>query len=70
LKERSPSLYNNSINKQAAIVEMGIWNNEIWEWNKEWRRAYFECELSQVNTLLKQIAVTLLHKENENGWVC
>lgn len=45
LASNYPRLYHVSNNEQATLKEMGIWENDNWIWELEWRRRRLEWEI-------------------------
>jgi len=61
-------MYTNSILKEAALEEMGVWNGDQWIWKLLWRREWFEWEKPMVTTLLHNIQRNSPCKEREDEW--
>ena len=55
LKRIFPRLHAISPQKNCFISQMGHWIDEAWTWNLEWRRALYEWEQHEVNTLRHHI---------------
>lgn len=49
-----------SLSKEAKISQMGVWRDEEWLWNLDWRRRLFVWEEQPVENLM----VILVEKKN------
>lgn len=55
LMKSFPRLYSISNQKHCVIADMGIWNNDVWEWSLNWRRSLFAWENQKLDVLLNLI---------------
>lgn len=48
MKEIFPRLFVLFIQKNGFILQMGLWNENIWSWNLTWRQPLYEWESEDV----------------------
>ncbi|XP_057770683.1 uncharacterized protein LOC130990469 [Salvia miltiorrhiza] len=68
LKFSFPRLYQLSVNKEAAICEVGKWTDTGWCWELRWRRELFERERKGVSELVSLVSGIKLCAGNKDGW--
>jgi len=48
---------------------MSSWKKDIWEWNFEWMREWFEWEANQLANLKEQIVTKIPNNGTNDLWV-
>lgn len=69
LCQEFPRLFLVSEQKEECINQMGVWRNEVWEWDLKWRRRLFVWEEELERNLVELVEnVNLNH--DEDLWMC
>lgn len=61
-------LYSICESKEAMVVEIGEWRNDVWCWNFDWRRGLFVWEEELLVSLFDTLAGKALSTEVEDSW--
>jgi len=66
LKETFPRLYTLSKCKETTITEAESLQNNVWNWELEWRRTLFQWELEQIQMLVDNLSTNILRIDKED----
>ena len=67
LKRTFPRLFSISMQKNSFVSQMGVWQEEIWSWQLNWRRALYVWENDELSMLRSHIEHKRPLREVEDG---
>ena len=64
-----PRLYSLSLAKEAKVAELGHWLNDVWVWQLDWRRSFFDWEKALLEQLVQNLQEVKPFVGEEDIWV-
>jgi hypothetical protein len=68
LKAKYKRLFDNSLQKDCAVAEMGAWGVGGWSWELMWRRGWFEWENELINNFMQDLTRVSLSCFGQDAW--
>ena len=68
LKSKYKRLLEISLQKGAAVGDLGEWVEERWRWELQWRREFFDWERVLFTNLLQDLNRVKLHANVKDAW--
>lgn len=69
LKDQYLRLYFCSLTRNAKVIDMGLWENDVWHWDWRWRRNFFQWEEEEFNHLNQLVSGVYLRREDSDEWI-